>query len=86
VNDAELKKTFPFGAMVIPRTEDDISFPAVVGGESDEEETFTVWENPFHDTELSRDLTASGDGYVTEGPNHKKYFLRPLAKKDKVVF
>lgn len=83
MNDHELKKLFPFGATVIPRAENDLSFSAAVGGLGDDDSVFTVWDSPFHSTELSRDLTKSNDGYTTAGPNGT-YFLRPLDKKHEV--
>jgi hypothetical protein len=86
VNDVELKKTFPFGAMVIPRREGDFSFPAVVGSDHDEADSFTVWDNPYHSVELSRELSSTSDGYLTQGPDGKKYFLRPLTKDKAVKF
>jgi hypothetical protein len=84
MNDEELRKAFPFGVNVIPREDDDLSFLAAVGGDTDTDETFSVWDNPFHYLELDRDIEPSNDGFVALGVNGQKYFLRPLDEAHKV--
>lgn len=85
MNDDELKKTFPYGVTVIPRDEDLISYTAAVGGEGDDEDTFTVWENAYHEHILHRALTPKDDGYLTQDLDGRDMFLRPLDEAHKVV-
>lgn len=88
MNDAELAKTFPYGAMVIPRAENEMSFKAKVGDDYEEDPSFfTVWDSPHHSTELSRELSPINDGWETKSAHDKRtYFLRPLSEETGVDF
>jgi hypothetical protein len=85
MNDDELKKTFPYGVMVLPRAEGDFSFSGVVKG--DDETTFDVWDSPFHQTAFQRDsLKPTDHGYVATDTDGRTYGLRPLTKEQEVKF
>ena len=88
MNNATLKKTFRYGAMVIPRAEGDLSFSAKVGDDYEENpESFTVWPNPDHGIDLLRDSVAPiHDGYEAKDHDGKEYFLRPLTKEQEIKF
>lgn len=89
MNDEELKETFPFGAMVIPRPDRDFSFAAQVSGDpyGEDPEVFRIWDSPEHATDLNRDLVQQGDGWLaTAEDGSKQYFLRPLPEDRKVDF
>lgn len=88
MNDAELKKTFPFGVMVIRQNPEPFSSTAVVGGGAyeSEEETFELWYSPYQSQTVLRTLEAKGDGYETRSEDGTIYFLRPLTKEQEVKF
>ncbi len=85
LNEAELTKAFPYGAMVIPRAEDDTSFPAALGQNEGDPETFALWDSEVHCTLFRLDsLTEHLDGYEATNLDGAKYFLRPLPQDEEL--
>lgn len=82
----EIEKLFPYGLSVHRVGDENFSFRGVISSGAYEPDpdspVFSVWQNPYHDIELSRDLKPAHDGWETTGSGGVKYFLRPLSEGD----
>lgn len=85
MNDSELKAAFPYGARVMPRAEDEVSYTGVLG-KPNGDDTFSIWDSPYHETTFNNDITAQDDGFIATNTDGAKYFLRPLTEDQEVSF